>query len=215
MITTGLMAGLQPPEIKTSVATALDIKRGSWGEHPDLVYSVAREAAVAWAIIEQADKLRRVPSRVKGVIAGAVSAKEEKAAGKRRGGQGSSARGRFRAVQQLLKLRKGVLQHGRLYEQAELGPQEDNKRPLLSLVVQPLASNIFSSKVLSKERARHPMRPKTVRSEARVAYAHARRFLTQWATGEDLDISTTVVPPVSWVPSQRRQPPEAGAPVPA
>ena len=32
---------------------------------------------------------------------------------------------------------------------------------------------------------------------------------------EGLDISATVVPPVSWMPSQGRQPPEAGVPVPA
>ena len=44
IITAELVAGLHPPEFKTIFATALDMK-GSWKEHPDLVYLVAREAA--------------------------------------------------------------------------------------------------------------------------------------------------------------------------
>ena len=46
IITAEMAAGLNPPEFKTKVATALDMKR-CWKEHPDLVYSVAREAAEA------------------------------------------------------------------------------------------------------------------------------------------------------------------------
>ena len=68
IITVELTAGLHPPEFKTKVATARDMK-GSWKEHPDLVYSVAREAAEAWATVEHADKLRRVQSRRKGAVA--------------------------------------------------------------------------------------------------------------------------------------------------
>ena len=74
-----LMAELHPPEFKTKVATALDMK-GSWKEHPDLVYSVAREAAEAWATVEQTYKLRRVQYRPKGAVAQVDSAKEKKEA---------------------------------------------------------------------------------------------------------------------------------------
>ena len=74
-ITAELVAGLNPPEFKTKVATALDMK-GSLKEHRDLVYSVAREAAEAWATVEQAGKLRRVQSRPKGAVARVGSAKE-------------------------------------------------------------------------------------------------------------------------------------------
>ena len=59
------------------VATALDMK-GSWKENPDLVFSVVREAAEAWATVEQADKLSYVRSRAKGAVARVGSAKEEK-----------------------------------------------------------------------------------------------------------------------------------------
>ena len=45
------MAGSNPPEFKTKVATALDME-GCWKEHSDLVYSVAREAAEAWPTVE-------------------------------------------------------------------------------------------------------------------------------------------------------------------
>ena len=59
IITVELMAGLHPPEFKTKIATALDMKK-SWKENPDLVYSIVREATEARVIVEQADKLRRV-----------------------------------------------------------------------------------------------------------------------------------------------------------
>ena len=75
IITAELVAGLNPPEFKTKVATALDMKE-SWKEHPDLVYSVAREAAEAWAAVEHADKLRRVQSRPKGAVARTVPRRE-------------------------------------------------------------------------------------------------------------------------------------------
>ena len=48
------------------------------------------------------------------------------------------------------------------------GPQEDNNRPLLGLVVRPLSSSPFSSKVLSKDQARHPMGVERVHSRARI-----------------------------------------------
>ena len=91
IITAELVAWLNPPEFKTKVVTALDLKVG-WKEHQDLVYSVAREAAEAWATVEQADKLRRVQSRPKGALARVGSAKEEKGAVVGQGGQGSSTR---------------------------------------------------------------------------------------------------------------------------
>ena len=86
-----LVAGLYPPEFKTKVAISLDMK-GSWTEHPDAMYSVAREGVEAWETVEQADKLRRVQSRAKGVVARVGSIKESKATGIRRGEHRSSAR---------------------------------------------------------------------------------------------------------------------------
>ena len=76
IITAELVAGLNPPEFKTKVATALDME-GCWKELPDFVYSVAREAAEGWATFEQADKLRRVQPRPKGDVARVGSAKEK------------------------------------------------------------------------------------------------------------------------------------------
>ena len=46
IITAELMAGLNRPELKAKVTTALDMT-GSWKGHPHLVYSVARVAAEA------------------------------------------------------------------------------------------------------------------------------------------------------------------------
>ena len=67
--------------------------KGCWKELTDLVYSVAREAAEAWATDEQANNLRRVQSRPKGVVTRVGSAKkEEKSTVVGRGGQRSSAR---------------------------------------------------------------------------------------------------------------------------
>ena len=77
IITAKLVAGLNRPEFKTKVATALDMK-GCWKEHSDLVYSVAREAAKAWATVEQANKLCRVQSRPKGPIARVGNARRGK-----------------------------------------------------------------------------------------------------------------------------------------
>ena len=56
------------------------------------MYSVAREAAEAWATVEQADKLCRVQSCPKVAVARMDSAREEKGAVVGRGGQGLSAR---------------------------------------------------------------------------------------------------------------------------
>ena len=81
------MAGLHPPEFKTKVTAALDMK-ACWKEHPDIVYSVAREATEAWATVEQAEKLPRVQSRPKGAVARVGSAKEEKGEVVGRGEQG-------------------------------------------------------------------------------------------------------------------------------
>ena len=46
-------------------------------------------------------------------------------------------------------------------------------------------------------------------------FKHMRAFFLSDGQQEGLDTSATVLPPVSSVPSQGRQPPEAGAPVPA
>ena len=68
LVTAELVAGLNPPEFKTKVAPAFDMK-GCWKEHPDLVYLIAREAAEAWTTVVQVDKLRRVKSRPKRAVA--------------------------------------------------------------------------------------------------------------------------------------------------
>ena len=52
--------------------------KGSWKEHPNLMYSVAREGAEAWATVEQADMLRRVQFCVKCAVARVGSDKEKK-----------------------------------------------------------------------------------------------------------------------------------------
>ena len=77
IITAELVAGLNPSEFKSKVATALGMK-GSWKEHPNLVYSVAREGAEAWATVEQADMLRRVQFCAKCAVARVGSDKEKK-----------------------------------------------------------------------------------------------------------------------------------------
>ena len=91
IITAELVAGLYPPEFKIKVTTALDVK-GSWKEHPDLVHLVSREGVKVWAIVEQADKLRRVQSYANGAVARVGSTKEEITARIEYGGQGLSAR---------------------------------------------------------------------------------------------------------------------------
>ena len=109
--TAELVAGFSPPEFKTKMATFLDMK-GSWKEHPDLVYSVAREAVEAWANVEQVDKPRRVQSRPKVAVARVGSEKEKQGAVVRRGVLHDEA------TWQHLKLREGGLQAGRLHDQA-------------------------------------------------------------------------------------------------
>ena len=100
--TTELVAGFNPPELKTKMATFLDMKR-SWKKHPDLVYSVAREAVEAWTTVEQADKLRRVQSRPKVAVARVGSDKEKQGAAVGRGVL------HVKATWQHLELREGGL----------------------------------------------------------------------------------------------------------
>ena len=52
--------------------------KGCWKKYPDPVYSVAREAAEAWATVEQAGNFRLVQSRPKGAVARVGSPKEGK-----------------------------------------------------------------------------------------------------------------------------------------
>ena len=86
-------------------------------EHPGVVYSVAREAAEAYATDEHANKLHCVQSRPKDAVARVGSAKKEKEDGVGRGGQGSSAHsGDF--ARQLLELRTEGSQNGRLHDEA-------------------------------------------------------------------------------------------------
>ena len=214
-ITAELVARLHSPEFKTKVATALDLK-GSWKEYPDLVYSVAREAAEAWATIEQADKLRRVQSRPKGAIARMGSAKEEKGPVVGRGGQGSSARsgdskprgsswncgkGGHRMADCTTKWKS---EPSRGQQQATAGPggatfgQQSSFQQSFKQDSDP-ASHVSGNG--SQQGAR--------------SFTPTRAGFSSDGKQEGLDISPTVVPPMSSVPSQGRQPPEAGAPVQA
>ena len=172
------MARLHPPEFKTKVATALDME-GSWKEHPDLMYSVAREAAEAWATSAEADKLRRVQSRAKSAVARVGSARGGEAAVAGRGGQGSGAcSGDLKPHGSGWNCGKEGHRIADCATKRKSGLQGYSNRPLLSLVVRPLGSSPLSSKVLSKEQARHPTRMERVHSKRRAyIYAHARRFL--------------------------------------
>ena len=147
--------------------------KGCWKEHPDLVYSVAREAVGAWATVEQADKLRGIQSCPKGAVARADNAKEEKGVLVGRGGQRSSAhsgdskpRGSCRncgkeghRMAHCTTNRKSWPPEGPgtagkrvtgwppARPSGSRGPQEGSNRPLLSLMVRPLGSSPLSSKV--------------------------------------------------------------------
>ena len=79
-----------------------------------------------------------------------MGAKKEKTAGVRHGGQVSSARSGD------LEPRGSCTGWPNARPSGNEDPQEDSNRPLLSLVVEPLGSSLLSTKVLSKERARHP-----------------------------------------------------------
>ena len=67
------------------------------------------------------------------------------------------------------------------------GHQEDINSLLLGLVVRHLGSSPLSSKILCKERARHPMHPicegKGCTAGRAFLYGHVRRFLERWTTG--------------------------------
>ena len=120
IITGELVAELNLPEFKTKVATALDMK-GSWKEDPDIVYSVAREAAEGWETVEQANKIRRAQSRTNGTVARVGSAKDRKRAVVGRGGQWSGARsGDSKPRESCWNCRKERSQDGRLRDQVEV-----------------------------------------------------------------------------------------------
>ena len=75
IITAELVVGLHRPEFKIKAATTLDMKR-SWKEYPDIVYSVAREAAKTRATFEQVNRFCCIQSRAKGAV-GRVDIAEE------------------------------------------------------------------------------------------------------------------------------------------
>ena len=122
IITAELVARLNPPEFKTKVATALDMKR-CWKERPDIVYSVAHETTEASAAVEQPDKLRYDQSRPKGAVSRVGRAKEEKGAVVGRVGQGSSAcSGDSQSRGSCCNWgQEGHMQDDRLHGQAEVG----------------------------------------------------------------------------------------------
>ena len=61
------------------------------------------------------------------------------------------------------------------------GSQGDSNRPLLGLVVRPLGSSI--SLLLAGSEPGIPRERKGFAAECKFVYAHARRFLEEWATG--------------------------------
>ena len=169
-----IVAGVQLPEIKTKIATAVDIK-GSSKEHPDLLNSVAREAAEAWAIVEQANKLCRVQFRAKDAVARMGEAKKKKTARVGCGGQGSSL---ALAIQSCVAVagttRSKVTGWPTARPSERRCPLGDSNRPLLSLV--PLGSSPLSNRVLRKERARQPTRVKRGHSRVRVRLCSCAPF---------------------------------------
>ena len=55
VITGVFMAGLHPPEYKTRVENAPQMRAG-WTDDPDVMFEVAKEAAEEWRVVKQADK---------------------------------------------------------------------------------------------------------------------------------------------------------------
>jgi len=57
IITRSFVAGLKPREFKSKIEGVLDMRAG-WKTDPDQLFDIAREAAIAWRTVEQADRIR-------------------------------------------------------------------------------------------------------------------------------------------------------------
>eukprot|EP00903_Cladosiphon_okamuranus_P011351 g10699.t1 len=62
IITSALVGGLKPPEFKAQVESTLAIQ-GKWKGDPEHVQDVIREAALAWRVVERADRHRKAAGR--------------------------------------------------------------------------------------------------------------------------------------------------------
>ena len=207
ILTAKLVAGLSPPEFRTKVATALDMK-GCWTEHPDLVYTVAREATEAWAT--------GVQFRSKGAVVRVGSAKEEKGAVVGRGGQGSCARsGDLKSRGSCWNCGKESRRMGDCTTKRKSGPSGGQQQA----TAQPgcATSGQKSSFQQSFKQGAGPASRASGKGTQQGARSCTltRDVFSSERQQEGLDISTTVVPSVSSEPSPGRQPLEAGAPEPA
>ena len=204
IITAELVAGLNPPELKTKVATALDMKN-CLKEYPGLVYSVTREAAEAWATVEQVENLRRVYSRPKGAVARVGSAKKGKRAVVGRGGQGSSAHSGDS------KPRGSCWNYGKEgHRMADCTTKRKSSPPggQQQATAQPggATSGQQSSFQQSFKQGSGPPSYASGKGSQQGARSFTPTRLVSTSDGqqEGLDISATVVPPMSPVPSQGR-----------
>ena len=213
--TAEMVAGLNPTEFRTKVATAPDMKR-CWKEHPELVYSVSRKATEGWATVEQADKFRRVQSCPKGALAQVGSAKEENGAVVGPGGQGSSTRSGN------LKPRGNCWNCGKEgHRMADCTTKRKSEPPGGQQNATAGPGGATSGQQSSfQQRFKQGAGPASHASgkgaqQGTCSFTPTPAVFSNDGQQEGLVISTTVMPPVSSVPSQGRQPPEAGAPVPA
>ena len=81
------MAGLHPPEYKTWVENALQMRAG-WTDDPGVIFKVAKEAAEEWRIVEQAGKHHKQQFRDKSASSGGKalnSSKDSRSEGARFG----------------------------------------------------------------------------------------------------------------------------------
>ena len=180
------------------------------------MYSVAREAAEAWATVEQADKLRRVQSRPKGAVARVGSAEEEKTAGVGRGGQRSNARSDdSKSRGSCWNCGKEGHRMANCTTKRKSGPPGGQQQA----TIQP--GDATSGQQSSFQQSFKQEAGPASYASGKGAQQGARSFTPTRAAfssdeqQEGLDVSATVVSPVSLVLSQGRQPPESGAHVPA
>ena len=166
--------------------------------------------------VEQADKLRHVQSRSKGVVAVVGSAKEEKGAVVGRGGQGSSARSgdskppgscwngekEGHGMADCTTKRKSAPPGGQ--QQAAAQPGDATSGQQYSF------QQSFKQGSGPRSHASGKSAQQGVRS-----FTPTRAVFPSDGQHEGLNISATVMRPVSSLPSQGRKPSEAGAPVPA
>ena len=131
------------------------------------MYSVPREAAEAWATVEQADKLRRIQCRARCAIARVGKGEGGKTAGVGRGRQGSSARsGDSKPRGSCWNCGKGGRRMADCTTKRNSGsPGGQHQATAQPSGVAPGHSRL-SRKFLSKKRTQHPTRVERVHSRA-------------------------------------------------